>query len=356
MGLAQRLTIVQRLSDDGVISPTERAGLIQNDKLTAAAKARVSKLMLGRFFGDPAQLDTIPPSIATKLERIAAPLVKLEDAGPYNLMPRIQEALDLIDEARAHGTRNLLEFLKQPGLIGAARYTEDAIGLAKMLQRMSGKGIANAVEEYAAAERNATEYHRAKSGLFGDQVTEPEPPGEAEAFAKAFRPGAKSTAEKIGGAIKDLAKDTRGSFGKLKKPTAGQGDMFPEEPLKPPMGAATAALDRALNPDKYKRLDAEAQAIAERMSAKEKKTAARNLAAQRPDPDFDKARAAALKGEADREYQARIDADRATALLKQKSARRVDAGKESIEDSPLFGGPRQGDMFSQTLSDQLLKD
>ena len=276
------LTNVQRLIDDGVISPTERAGLIQNDKRTAAAKARVSKLMLGRFFGDPAQLDTIPPSIATKLERIAAPLVKLEDAGPYNLMPRIQEALDLIDEARAHGTRNLLEFLKQPGLIGAARYTEDAIGLAKMLQRMSGKGIANAVDEYAAAERNATEYHRAKSGLFGDQVTEPEPPGEAEAFAKAFRPGGKSLAERA----RDLAKDTSGA----------------------------------------------------------RKTKA---AATEPPPLF---------AEADREYQQRIDADRATALLKQKSARRVDAGKESIEDSPLFGGPRQGDMFSQTLSDQLLKD
>lgn len=30
-----------------------------------------------------------------------------------------------------------------------------------------------------------------------------------------------------------------------------------------------------------------------------------------------------------------------------KPTRRVDAGKQSIEDSPLFGGPRQSDLFTQ---------
>ena len=48
---------------------------------------------------------------------------------------------------------------------------------------------------------------------------------------------------------------------------------------------------------------------------------------------------------ADPEYSTRIDAQRATLELQRKSPRRADAGRESIEDSPLFGGARQGRLF-----------
>ncbi len=48
---------------------------------------------------------------------------------------------------------------------------------------------------------------------------------------------------------------------------------------------------------------------------------------------------------ADPEAATRLDASRATLELQQKSRRQVDAGAESIEDSPLFGGPRQGRLF-----------
>jgi hypothetical protein len=52
-----------------------------------------------------------------------------------------------------------------------------------------------------------------------------------------------------------------------------------------------------------------------------------------------------LKGEADREFNARLDAERITWELRTKSTRNIDAGSMSIEDSPLFGGPRQADLF-----------
>lgn len=41
----------------------------------------------------------------------------------------------------------------------------------------------------------------------------------------------------------------------------------------------------------------------------------------------------------------RIDAERCTLELATKSTRRIDAGKQSIEDSPLFGGSRQDSLF-----------
>lgn len=48
---------------------------------------------------------------------------------------------------------------------------------------------------------------------------------------------------------------------------------------------------------------------------------------------------------ADPEYSTRLDAQRATLELQRKSSRRADAGAQSIEDSPLFGGERQGRLF-----------
>lgn len=53
-----------------------------------------------------------------------------------------------------------------------------------------------------------------------------------------------------------------------------------------------------------------------------------------------------LAGLADREYLPRIEASRVTLEFAQRSARRLDAGEQSIEDSPLFGGWRQGRLFA----------
>ena len=47
----------------------------------------------------------------------------------------------------------------------------------------------------------------------------------------------------------------------------------------------------------------------------------------------------------DTERTAKLDAERVTWEFSTRSTRRIDAGKESIEDSPLFGGPRQGGLF-----------
>ena len=63
---------------------------------------------------------------------------------------------------------------------------------------------------------------------------------------------------------------------------------------------------------------------------------------------YDQWHACDLCAQADTEYTSRIDAQRVTLELAQRSTRRVDAGRESIEDSPLFGGTRQQDLFGDT--------
>lgn len=48
----------------------------------------------------------------------------------------------------------------------------------------------------------------------------------------------------------------------------------------------------------------------------------------------------------DPEHYSRIEAERITREFATKSTRRIDVGKEPIEDSPLFGGERQGGLFN----------
>jgi len=52
-----------------------------------------------------------------------------------------------------------------------------------------------------------------------------------------------------------------------------------------------------------------------------------------------------LLAEADTERSARLDAERVTIEFRAKSTRRLDAGREPITDSPLFGGPAQQELF-----------
>lgn len=49
--------------------------------------------------------------------------------------------------------------------------------------------------------------------------------------------------------------------------------------------------------------------------------------------------------ESESPYYSRLDAERCTAEQRTKNPRPADSGKEPIEDSPLFGGPRQGSLL-----------
>jgi hypothetical protein len=61
--------------------------------------------------------------------------------------------------------------------------------------------------------------------------------------------------------------------------------------------------------------------------------------------DWEKANRPPIPGAADLEYQTRLAADQVTTEFATKSARRLDAGKRPIAESPLFGGDAQFPLF-----------
>jgi DdrB-like nuclease len=158
--------ILQKLIDDGVITAQERGALAEGQILTRAGRDRIGSLMLGRFFRNPQQLDAIPSSIRNKLERMAAPLSKAEAVQGWNLTGTIQDAIELLEEARATGTANLDDFMRQGGLFQSEKFSPEAVQLAKQLQ--SGK----LRQLEAAAQQYASDAAFAEGGsLFGDAPT-----------------------------------------------------------------------------------------------------------------------------------------------------------------------------------------
>lgn len=168
--------ILAKLIDDGVISPQESAAYAHNGVLTSDAKARIEKLMLGRFFDDPQMLDRTPASVRLKLERLAAPLAKVEGDAAWSLSGHLRDALSLLQEADAHDARNLDDFIKQRGLFGEQEYSREAIELAHKLRVATSLDLAKAARQYAEDARFAAQ----GPGLFQEPLT------PRQAFESAF--------------------------------------------------------------------------------------------------------------------------------------------------------------------------
>lgn len=153
--------ILDRLIEDGVISKQERQGLLDDrGQLTAPAKDRISKLLLGRFFEDPEQLLQTPPALRNKLERIVAPVAKVDAKSGWEISPKVREAIGILDEMRGRGIKSLPEFLpfrEQQGTLGAKPepFNPDAIAIAQKLQDAGPRAVAEAFNRYATASEPA---------------------------------------------------------------------------------------------------------------------------------------------------------------------------------------------------------
>jgi hypothetical protein len=167
--------VLDRLIDDGVVSPQERAEYVDGPNLTQDGKARISRLMLGRFFEDPSQLDRTPLSIRAKLARVAAPLAQVEGKGEWSLAEPMHQALNLIEAAGGHGL-TLNDYLQQGGLFTKQEYGPQAVTLAKRLQNMTQLQLTQAARQYA----QDAQFAGHGEGLFG------KPPSPDEAFQTAF--------------------------------------------------------------------------------------------------------------------------------------------------------------------------
>lgn len=167
--------VFDRLVKDGVLPPQERAAYVEGARLNEAGRKRVSQLMLGRFFKDPAQLDAVPLSVRGKLERIAAPLAKTESSA-FSLADTMSDAVELLESARAHGSATLSDYIRQGGLFIDQQYSPEAITMARHLQSTGPVELTKRVRQYASD----ASFAEGGASMFGDTPT------PAKSFADAF--------------------------------------------------------------------------------------------------------------------------------------------------------------------------
>jgi hypothetical protein len=163
--------------------------------------------MLGRFFSNAKQMDLLPAAWRNKMERIAAPLARTEGTGGFDLSGHMKKALDLLEDASAHGAKNLDDVIGQGGMFENRSYSPEAAALAKNLLKRNPNDLTNAVRQYVDAADYAKKY--TGPGMFGDYPA-PKTPAEAfdasfgddalaaEAQAKAAAKAAKAAADKAG--------------------------------------------------------------------------------------------------------------------------------------------------------------
>jgi len=172
----QGAEIINHLVESGVFTMQEKPTLVDpiTGALTAATKDRIGQMMLGRLFRDSDQFKRTPPEIKNKLERIVAPLAKLAGKSEWDLRPKVQEAIDLLEYARAQGTRNLGDVVSQGSMFGEQRWTSEAVAIARKLQE-NPLNIVRAFRQYAQEAALASD----GPGIF-------EMPKQPESFAAAF--------------------------------------------------------------------------------------------------------------------------------------------------------------------------
>jgi DdrB-like nuclease len=178
------IEVLNNLVADGVVAPQERAAFTSENQLTKAGRDRISALMTGRYFGTASQMDQVPPSIRNKVERMAAPLAHVEGNADFNLSPKLQEAMSILEDANAHGAKNIDDYLQQKGLFAEQQFSRGGVALAKQLLTRDPTALQAAARAYASDAKFASENNGA-ADLFGNP-----PPTAAEAFEKYFGPEA----------------------------------------------------------------------------------------------------------------------------------------------------------------------
>jgi len=156
--------MIDKLIQDGIISPQEKGALVGKAGLTDAGKQRISNLMIGRFFDDPSQLDQTPASVRVKLERLSAPLANAATIQGWDITPAVKEAVNALQEARAHNIQNINDLVSQSGMFGNSKYSPECISIASHILKDNPLRLVKAARAYAEDAQNAG---GKQAGVFG---------------------------------------------------------------------------------------------------------------------------------------------------------------------------------------------
>jgi hypothetical protein len=178
LGSDKGLEIVNKLVDYGTFTTQEKSSLLdaRTGAVTAAARDRIEKMMLGRMFRDSDQFQRTPPAIREKLMKIVSPLAQTEGKAEWDIKADVQEAMDILEHSRAHGIKDLEMLTAQGDMFGKPGFSPRALDLAQTLQGMSTDQMRKAFKAYAEASEIANDPTPSMFGV-------PEP---GQAFADSF--------------------------------------------------------------------------------------------------------------------------------------------------------------------------
>jgi len=169
--------IVNKLVEAGIFTPQEKPDLVDAEvgKLTDTGRTRIEGLLLGRLFRDTQQFRKTPETIRDRLGSVIGAIARVS-GSEWDIADKIQEALDILEYARAHGVKDVRLAIGQVDMFGnAPQFSEEAVKIAETLRQGITK-VRKAFKTYAA------DFHIASdptASLFGT-------PSQSESFEQAF--------------------------------------------------------------------------------------------------------------------------------------------------------------------------
>lgn len=151
--------IINRMVDEGLISPPERNTLLKSGKVTPEAKKRIERLLTSAVYRDLKQMQETPPVVRANVERLAPSMMRIAETE-WDLKPLVQSAIDAIQEAKATG--QTLDKLASQQSFAREPYSAETIQMAKVLL-FGPRKVAQHFRGYA----NDLAMEKAGGGLFG---------------------------------------------------------------------------------------------------------------------------------------------------------------------------------------------
>lgn len=138
------------LRRDGIVTAQNQAAWVAGGLLTDEAKDRLEGMFLGKVVGSGDRMSATAPAVLAKLERLAPALLKVAGINPdADEIHLVQEALDLLNDARARGI-SLGDLVGQGNLFEESKIDPAVARMAELLGEGKPRNLALRFRAWAA--------------------------------------------------------------------------------------------------------------------------------------------------------------------------------------------------------------